>query len=164
MNGVSKFIMDNVAFAGIWHYYKEILSKAGNSPALRLWFEKNRFGRAFTWMLGYDRYSKVREKFFQSFHSNLFILALKNDSVIPLNGIRVAFGEKFSNSGRIRIVDFPYPYIHENPFPVLNRKLDNEVDQAFRSVFLPVAEFFNNITPNLSLSRKIDQKTASFAR
>ncbi len=164
MNGVSKYIMDNVAFAGIWKYYREILSKAGNSVDLKSWFEKNRFGRAFTWMLGYGRYDNEREKSFQSYHSNLFILALKNDSVIPLIGIRQAFGRKFSRSGRIRVVDFPYPYIHENPFPVLNRKIDHEVDQAFRSVFVPVAEFFNNIKPTLSQSRKIDQKTASFTR
>jgi hypothetical protein len=114
-------------------------------------------------MLGYGRYSKEREKSFQSYHSNLFIIALKNDSVIPLNGIRLAFGDKFSHSGRIRVMDFPYPYIHENPFPVLSRKIDHEVDQAFRSVFMPVAEFFNNIKPGSSLSWKIDQKTASFA-
>ena len=164
MNGVSKFIMDNVAFAGIWRYYREILLKAGNSIDLKSWFEKNRFGRAFTWMLGYGRYDNEREKSFQSYHSNLFILALKNDSVIPLNGIKQAFGERFSRSGRIRVIDFPYPYIHENPFPVLNRKIDHEVDQAFRSVFEPVAEFFNNIKPNLSLNRKIDQKTTSFTR
>ena len=164
MNGVSKYIMDNVAFAGIWRYYREILLKAGNSVDLKSWFENNRFGKAFTWMLGYGRYDNEREKSFQSYHSNLFILALKNDSVIPLGGIKQAFGEKFSRSGRIRVIDFPYPYIHENPFPVLSRKIDHEVDQAFRSVFEPVAEFFNNIKPNLSLNRKIDQKTASFTR
>jgi len=164
MNGVSKYIMDNVAFAGIWRYYKEILLKTGNSIALKSWFEKNRFGRAFTWMLGYGRYDNEREKSFQSYHSNLFVIALKNDSVIPLNGIRLAFGEKFSASGSIRVLDFPYPYIHENPFPVISRKIDHEVDQAFRSVFEPIAEFFNNIKPHLSLCRKIDQKTASLAR
>jgi hypothetical protein len=164
MNGVSKYIMDSIAFDGIWRFYREIISKAGNSVDLESWFEKNRFGRAFTWMLGYGRYDIEREKSFQSYHSNLFILALKNDLVIPLNGIRLAFGEKFSRSGRIRVVDFPYPYIHENPFPVISRKIEHEVDQAFRSVFVPVAEFFNNIKPPLSLSRKIDQKAASFAR
>jgi hypothetical protein len=164
MNGVSKYIMDNVAFAGIWNYYKEILLKAGNSAGLKSWFEKNRFGRAFTWMLGYGRYDNEREKSFQSWHSNLFIMALKNDLVIPLNGIKLAFGKKFSSTGGIRVLDFPYPCIHENPFPVLSRKIDDEVDQAFRSVFMPVAEFFNNVKPNLSLSRKIDQKAASFAR
>jgi hypothetical protein len=163
MNGVSKYIMDNVAFAGMWRYYREMLTKKGDSAALKSWFGNNRFGRAFTWMLGYGRYSKEREKSFQNYQSNLFITALKNDSVIPLNGIRLAFGDKFSHSGRIRVMDFPYPYIHENPFPVLSRNIDHEVDQAFRSVFLPVAEFFNNIKPGPSLSWKIDQKTASFA-
>jgi hypothetical protein len=164
MNGVSKYIMDSVAFEGIWHYYKKMLSKTGDSAALKSWFEKNRFGRAFTWMLGYGRFDQVREKTFQSYLSNLFVIALKNDSVIPLNGIRSAFGEKFSQSGNIRVLDFPYPYIHENPFPVLSRKIDHEVDQAFRSVFEPVAEFFNAFRPNSLRSRKIDEKTASFAR
>jgi hypothetical protein len=164
MNGVSKFIMDNVAFTRIWHYYREILLKAGNSSDLTSWFGKNKFGRAFTWMLGYGRYNKEREKSFQSYHSNLLVLALKNDSVIPLNGIARALGKKFISSGGIKIVDFPYPYIHENPFPVLNHKIDHEVDQAFRSVFLPVAGFFNNTRPDLSLGRKIDEKTAAFSR
>jgi hypothetical protein len=164
MNGVSKYIMDNVAFAGIWRYYREILSTSGNSGALKSWFRKNRFGRAFTWMLGYGRYNNEREKLFQSYQSNLLIMALKKDQVIPLSGIRHAFGDKFSRSERLRVVDFPYPYIHENPFPVLSRKIDHEVDQAFRSVFLPVAGFFNNIRPTLSLNRKIDQKAASFTR
>lgn len=164
MNGVSKFIMDNVAFAGIWKYYRELLSKAGTSGSLKSWFENNRFGRSFTWMLGYGRFDKEREKSFQPYNSSLFIVALKKDAVIPLNGIRLAFGDKFSRSGRIRIVDFPYPYIHENPFPVLCRNIDHEVDQAFKSVFLPVAEFFNTISPAISLNRKIDQKTTSFTR
>ncbi len=164
MNGVSKYIMDSVAFDGIWRYYKEMLSKTGDSAELKSWFEKNRFGRAFTWMLGYGQFDKVREKSFESWFSNLFVIALKNDTVIPLNGIRLAFGDKFSHSGNFRILDFPYPYIHENPFPVLNRKIEHEVDQSFRSVFEPVAEFFNAFRPNISRSRKIDEKTASFAR
>jgi hypothetical protein len=163
MNGISKYIMDNVAFAGIWRYYREIFSKSGNSPVLKSWFEKNRFGRAFTWMLGYGRFKREREKSFQSYSSNVMVMALKKDQVIPLSGIRHAFGDKFSRSKSIHVVDFPYPYIHENPFPVLSRKIDHEVDQAFRSVFLPVAGFFNNIT-SLSLNRKIDQKAASFTR
>jgi hypothetical protein len=162
MNGISKYIMDNVAFAGIWKYYREILSKSGNYIAMKSWFDKNRFGRAFTWMLGYGRYKKERERTFQSYYSNLLVMALKKDQVIPLSGIRHAFGDKFSHSDRIQVVDFPYPYIHENPFPVLSRKIDHEVDLAFRSVFLPVAGFFNNIRPTLLLNRKIDQKAASF--
>jgi hypothetical protein len=164
MNGVSKYIMDNVAFAGIWRYYRDMMSKASPTVAIKSWFEKNRFGRAFTWMLGYGQFDKEREKSFQSYHSNLLVMALKNDSVIPLKGINLAFGEKFSLSGRIRVVDFAYPCIHENPFPVLCQKINPEVDQAFRSVFLPVAEFFNNKKPNLSRSGQIDEKTASFAR
>lgn len=163
MNGVSKYIMDNVAFTGLWRYYREMLTKTDGPAALKAWFSNNRFGRAFTWMLGYGRFTKERERSFQGYHSNLLITALKNDSVIPLDGIRLAFGEKFSRSCIIRVVDFPYPYIHENPFPVLSRKIDHEVDQAFRSVFMPVSDFFNNINPDLASGRKIDQKTASFA-
>jgi len=164
MNGVSKFIMDNVAFESIWHFYREMIVNAVNRTAMKSWFEKNRYGKAFTWMLGYGKYDRERERSFQPYFSNLLITALKNDSVIPLNGIRLAFGEKFSHSGRLRVVDFPYPCIHENPFPVLYRNIDHEVDQAFKSVFLPVAEFFNNIMPKLSLNRKIDLKSTAFTR
>jgi hypothetical protein len=162
MNGISKFIMDNVAFARIWEYYGEIISKSCKSVAQKSWFENNRFGRAFTRMLGYGRFDSERVKSFQPYYSNLMVVALKNDQVIPLKGIRRSFGEMFSRSANIHVVDFPYPYIHENPFPVLNRKIDHEVDYAFQSVYLPVAGFFNKIQPTLSLNRKIDQKTTSF--
>lgn len=164
MNGVSKYIMDNVAFSRIRGFYEDITAKSASTPLLKSWFEKNPFGKAFTWMLGYDRFDKEREKTFQSYYSNLLVVALKKDLVIPLNGIIRAFGEKFSRTRGIRIVDFPYAYIHENPFPVLTKKIDHEVDQAFRSVYLPVAAFFNNIKPSLSLNRKIDYKTTSFSR
>ncbi len=163
MNGVSKYIMDNVAFGRIRKYYGEISEKPDISSPLKSWFEKNPFGKAFTWMLGYGRFDKERERSFQSYYKNLLVVALKKDQVIPLNGIRLALGNKFSRSGGLRILDFPYEYIHENPFPVLNRKIDHEVNQAFRSVFLPVAAFFNNIKTPVSLNRKIDLKTASFA-
>jgi hypothetical protein len=162
MKGVSRFIMDNVAFAGIWHFYRDILLKKGNSAGLGSWFENNPFGKAFTWMLGYGSNDNEREKSFQSYHSNLIILALKDDTVIPLRGIKQAFGERFSRSGRIRVLEFPYPCNHENPFPVLNRKMDHGVDQAFRTVFVSVADFFMNVKPNASLNREIDQKAAAF--
>ncbi len=75
-------------------YYREILSKAGNYLDLKSWFEKNRFGRAFTWMLGYGRYDNEREKSFQSYHSNLFIMALKKDQVIPLKRNKTCFWQE----------------------------------------------------------------------
>ena len=69
------------------------------------------------------------------------IVAMRDDKVIPLEGIRSAMGEMVHRSGMFRIVHFPYAYMHENPFPVLNTGLKDQVEKAFLSVYAPVAQF-----------------------
>jgi hypothetical protein len=166
MNGVSRFIMDNVAFSRIFKYYLDMITPTGKLQFPGSWFQKNNFGRAFTWMLGKGPFDKKRERSLRIYQPNLMVIALKNDTVMPLEGIRSAFGEKFSRSGNFRILHFPYPYFHENPFPVLNNKIDKEVNQAFRSVYEPVSDFLGNHngTNRQSLyDRKIDHKAAAFS-
>jgi hypothetical protein len=71
-------------------------------------------------------FGKKRKKTMSDFSDNLMVIALKNDKVMPLEGIRQAIGEKLSES-KLRVLHFPYDYTHENPFPVLYKKLDKQV-------------------------------------
>jgi hypothetical protein len=38
-------------------------------------------------------------------------------------------------------LDFSYEYSHENPFPVLYKKIEDQVEKAFLQVFEPAAQF-----------------------
>ncbi len=69
------------------------------------------------------------------------VIALRDDRVMPMEGIKQAVGEQFSRSENFKILHFPYPYTHENPFPVLYRNIDNLVESAFQSVVEPTLEF-----------------------
>lgn len=167
MNGTSRYIMDNVAFAAIRNFYLEMISPCFRKWNPRPWLMENRFGQAFTWLIDKGNFDRNRVQSLQLYHPNLMVVALKNDVVIPVEGIRSAFGDMFCRSPQFRIVHFPYHYTHENPFPVLNVNIGHEVDKAFESVFEPVSEFFKNAAiqlPYRSGHRKTDQKAASSAR
>jgi hypothetical protein len=70
------------------------------------------------------------------------VIALRDDRIIPLKGIQQTMGEKFCDSGQLNVVHFPYPYIHENPFPVLYRKIEEQVEVSFRMVYDRAIQFF----------------------
>jgi hypothetical protein len=67
-------------------------------------------------------------------------VSLLKDSVIPAKGII----STLSGSGKkdiVEILDFPYTYSHENPFPVLNTPVSKKVDYWFEKVFAEAAMF-----------------------
>jgi hypothetical protein len=141
MNGISRYIMDNVAFQSIRNCYLNLASK---NKATDSWLLRHEFGKAFQALVTPDKFMKEGRKAFQSFSGNMMIIALRDDKVIPLEGIRSVVGEKFFRSDRFKTVHFPYGYMHENPFPVLNTALEEQVEKAFMSVFDPVARFFTS--------------------
>jgi hypothetical protein len=76
------------------------------------------------------------------YKDKLMVIALRDDKVNPVEGIRQATGETYFRSGNFRVVHFPYAYTHENPFPVLYRNMDEQVEAAFQSVFNPALAFY----------------------
>jgi hypothetical protein len=161
MNGISKYIMDNVASESIKKYFleRDLTHLEQKLPAAEKTFIK-----AAQALIRKDLYSSSRLNCFENYSENILIIALKNDKVIPVEGIASAFGDKICNSGVLRIMHFPYDYTHENPFPVLNRNLEIPVTEAFLSVFEPVARFFmgeRNHTLSFRPGRKADYKATA---
>jgi hypothetical protein len=99
------------------------------------------FGKAFSSILSKDCHRKEREKTMNDFSKSMLVIALKDDRIMPVEGIRQAVGEKFYCSGRFKVLHFPYAYTHENPFPVLYQKIGEQVEQAFQAVFAPALDF-----------------------
>jgi hypothetical protein len=143
MQGMSRYIMDSVAFDTIRRFYLDILEKkTGFLKDIEPWMMEHSFGKAFRSLIKPDIFKKERMKSVADFHKNLMVIALRDDRIMPLEGIRQATGEKFTTSKHFKIVHFPYSYTHENPFPILYRKLDEQVEKAFHIVFDPAIQFY----------------------
>jgi hypothetical protein len=150
LQGVSKFIMDSVAFDRIREFYKSLAEDEtgfSGDKELQYYMMENSFGKAFRSVLSPEIRKSERETKIAGFSSNLMVIALRDDRIIPVEGIQLALGEKFSHSRQFSIVHFPYPYIHENPFPVLYRKIEGQVEQSFRMVFDRAIHFYTEKKP-----------------
>jgi hypothetical protein len=142
MNGISRYIMDSVAFETIREFYLGISRRITSVPEeLRAWLSDSVYGTAFRSIIAAEAHRKEREKNLAPYKDRLMVIALRDDKVIPVEGIREATGEKFFHNKNFKIVHFPYAYSHENPFPVLNRKIDESVEQAFHNVYNPAIRF-----------------------
>ncbi|MBN1414799.1 MAG: hypothetical protein JW973_06840 [Bacteroidales bacterium] len=143
MSGISRFIMDSVASDSLGRFHKALINRGSQAiKTIKPLIIENNLGRAFLSLITAGKYQRDREKALAAFGPNLMVIALRDDRIMPVEGIRQATGEKFFRSGQFKTVHFPYPYSHENPFPVLYRKFDEQVDKAFRSVFEPALRFY----------------------
>jgi hypothetical protein len=133
MQGASRSIMDKPAFNIIQDYY---LHQFGNDTTNNEtgvgWKHDNAF-KAFFSMISPERFQFERESFFASLGKRIKGIALAKDIVIPFKGIQEAMGIKNSEKN-IQLLDFEFPYSHENPFP-LNSKDKTVVNSAFNKVF-----------------------------
>jgi hypothetical protein len=142
MQGVSRFIMDSVAFESIRKFCFDIVKKKnGIYKELRSIMMEHNFHKAFLSNIAPGIEAKERKKAMDNFNDRLMVIALADDRIMPLEGIKQATGESFNRSNRFKTVHFPYAYTHENPFPVLYRKIDEQVERAFQSVFVPALNF-----------------------
>ena len=140
MQGASRSIMDKPAFDIIQDYY---LHQFGNDTTNNEtgvgWKHDNAF-KAFFSMISPERFQLERESFFSSLGKRIKGIALAKDIVIPFKGIQEAMGIKNSEKN-IQLLDFEFPYSHENPFP-LNSEDKTAVNSAFNRIFSDAVNYF----------------------
>ncbi|MDR2815345.1 MAG: DUF6051 family protein [Proteiniphilum sp.] len=134
MFGISRSILDKPAFEKLQQYYIHIF---GNE-ATPVWERDNAFN-AFLRMIAPERFRSDREKFFTHFKEKIGGITLANDHVIPHHGVLEALGTKNGES-TVQLLDFPFPYTHENPFPHTTNDTAS-LNNAFTNVFSRAAEF-----------------------
>lgn len=145
MKGISRFIMDSVAFKTILRFYTDaVTKKTGFLNDLQTPGIEGNYGRAFRSLIIPGMFAKEREQAMAGFSKNLMVIAMQNDRIMPVAGIREATGEQFFRSNHFKIVHFPYDYTHENPFPVLYNKINQQVENAFMSVYEPALNFYSS--------------------
>lgn len=138
MKGLSKMIMDKNAFNRIQHYYlREFEQEMASNTPLKEYFSNNGIAKAFWSMISKEHFSDFRENRFDCLRSQIKVVALKKDFVIPAEAIKLVFPN-------VEIVDFNFEYTHETPFPIGNAHSLSAVDEAFELIFQKSTQFFNN--------------------
>jgi cell division protein FtsI/penicillin-binding protein 2 len=132
MQGSSKLIMDKAAFDKVYNYYlydfEETLT--GKSTLVD-YLSSNQIGLAFRSMIDLGRLKSFRENILNKLKDQIHSLSLVKDSVIPCKGVI----STLHTPEAVEIWDFPFPYTHENPFPIFGSPLSNKVDYWFEKVF-----------------------------
>jgi hypothetical protein len=148
MNGISRYIMDSKAHEALKYYYVHQMEEVIKSEKkLISILDLTQFGRAFRSMMAPDRFRNMRESMFRFFNKDIFILGLKNDRVIPCISIAETFtGVKNKIPSNMEICDPPYPYYHENPFPVKLTQYKFSINNFFERVFTRATEFLTYYT------------------
>jgi len=144
MKGESKFIMDNKAFESLELLLQRRRLKLIRKNLVRLGIPEvdQAWDGLFMMMHGKNKRSK-RERILTRYGNQIFAVGLEKDRVIVREGIiETLKGPHGKLPAHVEIIDFPFDYSHENPFPVLADKSQHLVDRAFHAVFDKAAKFF----------------------
>jgi hypothetical protein len=92
-------------------------------------------------MLNYKALTQQREDNFRKMSSQFYAIVLEKDEIVPAyEVINTLQGSRRDIPLKIDVLDYPYDYIHENPFPVL-AEIADEVDKQFRLTFDKICDF-----------------------
>jgi hypothetical protein len=135
MFGQSRSIMDKTAYEKLYSYYLNEFSIQTNLKSAR-----DKIFNSFNCMISPDRNRKERESFFKRLGNKIMGISLVNDKVMPFYGMMEAIGKDCFES-RFKMMDFSFPYTHENPFPVGGQVESSKIDNSFTEVFSQAALF-----------------------
>jgi hypothetical protein len=141
---VSKSILDNEAYEClILHLAENIDSHIKQDSKLCEYMENYPEGKNFRCMLNYDTLVKYRENNFKEISERIYAIALKKDMVFPDTEIINALkGTKHNIPIRVDILDYPFNYSHEEPFPA-KESIKKEVTESFKMTFDLACDFLN---------------------
>ncbi len=136
MDGNARDIMDKQAFDVIRNYYHDEFLDQRTLPTT---FRNDFLEQAFKAMIREDRYRDERNEFFAQAADRIRIIALKKDQVMPVHGIRSAFGK--TTPQVMHELDFPFDYSHQVPFPYRSKTDKTLINESFHQVFGQAASF-----------------------
>jgi len=143
MQGTSKLIMDGLAYERVYNYYmKDFEQKIKGKKSIIDSLQAGSLAMSFRSMIDFGRFRKFRESALRRLREQTQLVALSADRVIPPAGILATMGNGPGNDyGKVEVWDFPYPYTHENPFPVFASELSLKVDTNFNRLFSAASRF-----------------------
>ncbi|MDR2847615.1 MAG: DUF6051 family protein [Bacteroidales bacterium] len=145
LSPVSKFILDSEANVALYSFIVEHLENhLKNDAHLRHYLsEEHPEGINFRSMLNYGKMLPFRENIFKRISKQVMAVVLANDTVVqPYEVINTLQGIHRDIPIPVKIMDFPYDYKHEDPFPTL-LPIASQVTEQFNRVFEQATGFFN---------------------
>jgi hypothetical protein len=146
LSPVSKFIIDSEANAAMYSYLVEHLSAhMEKNPRMQHHLgELHPEGLVFRSMLNYSVMLPQREDMFRKAAGQILAISLEKDTVIPsYEVINTLQGSKRDIPVDVQVLDFPYDYRHEDPFPV-TESINDLVNGSFKMIFKKVTDFLND--------------------
>lgn len=142
LSPVSKFILDSEANVALYSFVVEHLeSHIKRDRILREFFRNTEVGANFARMLNYNTDTQVREDMFRAISDRIYAIALKEDKIIPCYEVMNTLqGSRRDIDIKVDVLDYPYKYIHEDPFPSLE-KIEDQVDEQFKYTFDKISNF-----------------------
>jgi len=135
--GVSKYIMDSVAFKRLKHYYKFDVDQSHSSSDINNKLNNTALGESFRHMISLDNLKRKGHIYSSSLKDRIAAVVLKNDTVVNADKVKQAM-----KGIRVEEWDFNYAYSHIMPFPLLSDKLINQVNEAFDKLMLRASLLF----------------------
>lgn len=161
MVGTSRYIMDLTAFKQLLSLRRKKILKPlyAHLEQMQLpGFEQ--MWKGFYAMIYKRKGRKIRKEWLENRGGNLYAVALKNDKVMPVKVIvDILKGRKKQLAPRVDIIDFPYDYTHENPFPLNDDKILTLVDRSFSVVMDKAVRFYEQGMPVYNEVLKSEKKT-----
>jgi hypothetical protein len=139
---VSKFILDSEAQVSLYSFIVEHMeSHMKRDEVLCHYMYTDPEGANFRSMLNYKTLIKEREETFRKISNQFYVITLVKDEVIPSYEIvNTLQGSKRDIPVTIDLIDYPYHYIHEDPFPCVF-EIANEVEESFKNTLNKFCEF-----------------------
>ncbi len=134
---VSKFILDSEANVNLYSFLVEHLdSHLQKDERLQHYLNGAHIeGTYFRSMLNYSSMAGLREERLKEIAPQLHAVALNGDTVIyPYEVLNTLQGKYHNIPVAVDILDLPYEFIHETPFPVMIKNA-SLVNEAFDKVF-----------------------------
>lgn len=144
INPVSKAIMDSSAHEAVTQFYEKICYESDHSSELTFFSSNHLPGlKYFKTLLRTNFMASVRQQQFTQVGKRMLAIALAGDQVIPADGI-IETGKSGDQRAlwNTTVMDFPFPYSHENPFPV-HKKWQKDVDVHFLKIMDLAASHFS---------------------
>jgi len=147
MAPVQKTIIDSEASIALYSFFLEHLDNyLKTDERLRHYFSSaHPEGMVFKAMIDYNKMIAFREEKLTAISSRVRALVLRKDKVVPwYEVINTLKGIERNIPIQVEVLDFDYPYTHENPFPFQD-KYSEEVNKSFEKVFDTASQFLAEI-------------------
>lgn len=136
MFGESRCIMDKPAYQRLLDFY----CKEWQNRTSEIFSKKDLTLDAFNTMLVPEVEQAKREGFFTKLGNRLSGISLKKDKVMPFEGVEACMGQEAADK-RFSLMDFPYDYTHESPFPTNGKVEASLLNKSFNDIFSKAAMF-----------------------